>query len=361
MSSFSLTVKQLEKRYGEFVALAPTDLFVPAGEFLTLLGPSGSGKTTLLNLISGLTRPDAGFVVVGERDMTYRPPHERDFGVVFQNYALFPHMTILENIAFPLRMRKVASNEALRMAQGALDMVRLPHVAKRYPRELSGGQQQRIALARCMVYRPSIILMDEPLGALDKNLREHMQIEIKQLHRDLGTTIIYVTHDQEEAMTMSDRICLMNTGQIAQLGSPADLYFRPRSLFVAEFLGESNIISADVSSGSDEEITLRVLRSGATIKAMRNNVDVANQQNVRIMIRPQNIVISDEAGADTIKACVNDVMVTGSLTKIYFNPIEEGQGQLVASFPTRNDDAHYKAGDVLNLSWRGRDAVVIPA
>ena len=229
MVSSSLRIHALCKRYGDFVALAPTSLDVAKGEFLTLLGPSGSGKTTLLSLIAGLAHPDEGRILIDGTDVTHSPAYARDIGVVFQNYALFPHMTIEENIAFPLKMRKVSDAEARRRTAEALEMVHLPHVAKRYPRELSGGQQQRIALARCIVYRPSIILMDEPLGALDKKLRDQMQLEIKRIHRELGTTIVYVTHDQEEAMTMSDRICLMNAGAIEQLGTPQDLYFRPRS------------------------------------------------------------------------------------------------------------------------------------
>ncbi|MBB1652067.1 ABC transporter ATP-binding protein, partial [Delftia sp. UME58] len=258
------------KRYGDFVALAPTHLDVARGEFLTLLGPSGSGKTTLLSLIAGLAQPDEGRVLIDGADVTYGAPYERDIGMVFQNYALFPHMSIEENIAFPLKMRKVPAAEARRRAHEALEMVRLPHVASRLPRELSGGQQQRIALARCMVYRPAIILMDEPLGALDKKLRDQMQLEIKRIHRELGTTIVYVTHDQEEAMTMSDRICLMNGGAIEQLGTPADLYFRPRTLFVADFLGESNLLQGEVASVDGDILTVKLACQGVTGQALSN-------------------------------------------------------------------------------------------
>ncbi|UXN03585.1 ABC transporter ATP-binding protein [Bartonella sp. HY406] len=360
MGSSSLTIRQLKKTYGNFIALAPTDLDVPEGEFLTLLGPSGSGKTTLLNLISGLTTPDSGSVLAGERDMTFAPPHARDLGVVFQNYALFPHMTIVENIAFPLQMRKIPNDKAKSMALEALEMVRLPQVAQRYPKELSGGQQQRIALARCMVYKPSIILMDEPLGALDKNLREHMQIEIKQLHREMGTTIVYVTHDQEEAMTMSDRICLMNAGAIEQLGTPADLYFRPQSLFTAQFLGESNIFKAQMKSDHGEECTLQLAGTAINVRAMRNNVDFSNDKSVNIMIRPQNMIISYQPSENSIKASIFDVMVTGSLTKLYVNTQIEGGNQVVASFVTRNQSEQYKPNDIIYLSWDVSDSVVLP-
>lgn len=358
MSLSSLTVKKLTKRYGDFTALSETDLTVGDGEFLTLLGPSGSGKTTLLSLIAGLSRPDGGAVLIGDNDVTYNAPHLRDIGVVFQNYALFPHMTILENIAFPLKMRKVAAEEAKRRATEALEMIRLPHIAQRYPRELSGGQQQRVALARCMVYRPSIILMDEPLGALDKKLREHMQLEIKRIHRELGATIIYVTHDQEEAMTMSDRICLMNSGEIEQLGTPADLYFRPKTLFVADFLGESNLIEATVASAGDDMIDVTIGAGSVAAQAIASEA-ISAGDTIHIMIRPQNLAINKTQKADGFGAVVTDVMVTGSLTKIYMNAEGWSSQELVAAFPTRLNGDHYQIGDKVSLSWEGADAVAI--
>ncbi|PWC76826.1 ABC transporter ATP-binding protein [Azospirillum sp. TSH64] len=361
MSSSSLSVQGLAKHYGDFVALAPTDLVVADGEFLTLLGPSGSGKTTLLSLLAGLVPPDEGSVRIGSQDVTYAPPYERDIGVVFQNYALFPHMTIEENIAFPLKMRKVGATEAKRRALEALEMVHLPQIAGRYPRELSGGQQQRVALARCMVYKPSIILMDEPLGALDKKLREHMQLEIKRLHRELGTTVVYVTHDQEEAMTMSDRICLMNAGRIEQLGTPADLYFRPRSLFVADFLGESNILPAALRSRSGDEVEIGLGTQGVSGRALANGNDLPPGSEVRVMVRPQNLTVARKGGSvpDGIQGRVSEVMVTGSLTKVYMEPLDGKLPPLVAAFPTRNEDDAVRIDDVLTLSWSGRDAVVI--
>jgi putative spermidine/putrescine transport system ATP-binding protein len=358
MSSSSLTVQKLAKRYGDFIALAETDLTVAQGEFLTLLGPSGSGKTTLLSLVAGLSRPDNGAVMIGDTDVTYSAPHLRDIGVVFQNYALFPHMTILENIAFPLKMRKVGAEEARKRAQEALEMIRLPHIAQRYPKELSGGQQQRVALARCMVYRPSIILMDEPLGALDKKLREHMQLEIKRIHRELGATIIYVTHDQEEAMTMSDRICLMNSGKIEQLGTPSDLYFRPNTLFVADFLGESNLLPAKAGRSEGELMSVGVGSQPVSARALSHDL-VVEGDAVHIMIRPQNIKIEKTEARDRIGATVSDVMVTGSLTKIYMKPVDAGLPELVAAFPTRLNGEEYRMGDRVGLSWEGTDAVTI--
>ena len=237
-----LEIEGLEKSYGDTVALRATSLSVNSGEFLTLLGPSGSGKTTLLQMIAGLVKPSAGVLRIDGRDVTHVEPGKRGIGMVFQAYSLFPHMTVWDNVAYALRMRKRPAAQMRAQVQGALEMVRMEQYAHRYPKELSGGQQQRIALARCFAYRPSVILLDEPLGALDKKLREHMQIEIRRLHLEVGATFIYVTHDQEEALTLSDRICLMNDGGIEQLGSPADLYDRPASCYAAGFIGHSNLL-----------------------------------------------------------------------------------------------------------------------
>ncbi|MHA6848069.1 ABC transporter ATP-binding protein [Ralstonia syzygii] len=363
MSSTNLQISGLCKRYGDFVALAPTDLTVAQGEFLTLLGPSGSGKTTLLSLIAGLAQPDGGQIRINGADVTYGAPYERDIGMVFQNYALFPHMTVAENIAFPLQMRKVDAATVRKKVMEALEMVHLPHVAGRYPKELSGGQQQRIALARCMVYRPSIILMDEPLGALDKKLRDHMQLEIKRIHRDLGTTIIYVTHDQEEAMTMSDRICLMNAGSIAQLGSPADLYFRPKSVFVADFLGESNLLDAAVTERSGDQVRLS-MHGGDAGYAMVYDPHVKTGKSVKLMLRPQNVQVNDDArdaaGATAaISATLTDIMVTGGMTKLYLRSKTGDGASLVAAYPTNRLGAQYEIGQPLKLSWSHTDAVAI--
>ena len=220
------------KSYGDVHALRRTDLSIAKGEFVTLLGPSGSGKSTLLNLIAGMIAPSAGRIVIDGRDATTLPTNQRGLGMVFQNYALMPHMTVFENIAFPLQVRRLPKAEIRRKVAEALDLIQLGHVADRRPRELSGGQQQRVSLARCIVYNPALILMDEPLGALDKKLREQMQLEIKRLHAELGITMLYVTHDQDEALTMSDRIVLMNGGRIEQQGTPDALYFKPETVFL---------------------------------------------------------------------------------------------------------------------------------
>ncbi|KJC40306.1 spermidine/putrescine ABC transporter ATP-binding protein [Bradyrhizobium sp. LTSP885] len=360
MASSSLRVANLSKRYGDFVALAPTSLDVAKGEFLTLLGPSGSGKTTLLSLIAGLAHPDEGRILIDDADVTHSPAYARDIGVVFQNYALFPHMTVEDNIAFPLKMRKIADVEARRLTAEALDTVRLPHVAKRYPRELSGGQQQRIALARCIVYRPAIILMDEPLGALDKKLRDQMQLEIKRIHRELRTTIVYVTHDQEEAMTMSDRICLMNAGAIEQLGTPEDLYFRPKSVFVADFLGESNLLGATVQAVDADGLDIVLADREARSRAVGNGSAFAAGEPIKIMVRPQNLTVeSAGSGHGKLTGRLTDVMISGSLTRLYIAPETAGMAPLVAAYPTRSSAAPYAIGQMLSLGWNAADAVAI--
>jgi putative spermidine/putrescine transport system ATP-binding protein len=237
-----LRIEGVGRRYGEVLALAPTSLDVAGGEFLTLLGPSGSGKTTLLSIVAGLVAPDQGRVLLDGRDLTHAPPHERGLGMVFQHYALFPHLSVAENVAFGLQARRLPAHQVAQRTRQALEMVRLGALASRLPRALSGGQQQRVALARALAYEPSLVLMDEPLGALDRHLREEMKSEIARLHRELGVTVLYVTHDQEEALTLSDRICLMREARIEQLDAPEALYFAPRSRFAAEFLGESNLL-----------------------------------------------------------------------------------------------------------------------
>ncbi|MFT4012813.1 MAG: ABC transporter ATP-binding protein [Paracoccus sp. (in: a-proteobacteria)] len=354
----TLETQGLGKVYGDFVALAPTDITVEKGEFLTLLGPSGSGKTTLLSLIAGLSEADSGRILMNGQDVTYAAPYQRDIGMMFQNYALFPHMTIAENIAFPLKMRGTPSAEIKKLVQEALDMVRLPHIAERFPKELSGGQQQRVALARCTIYRPSVILMDEPLGALDKKLRDQMQFEILRIHKEIGGTIVYVTHDQEEAMTMSDRICLMNGGKIAQLGSPADLYFRPQSLFVADFLGEANLIDGRLASAGDGVVELRDgSRISVTLPA-----PLANGAAVKVMLRPQNLKLAEgEAPGQGVSARLASASVTGASTKLFFDAPALTAEPLIATRATALSASTLEPGRDYRLTFDARDAVAIAA
>src|SRR5262252_3250474 len=238
----------LVKTFGATRAVDGVTLTAQAGEFLTLLGPSGSGKTTTLSCVAGFAVPTEGEVFIGGTPVTFEPPFKRNVGMVFQNYALFPHMTVAENLAFPLRMRKRPAVEIRERVAGALALVQLEGLGGRAPRQLSGGQQQRVALARALVFEPPVLLMDEPLGALDRKLRIEMQLELKHLHARLGVTVIYVTHDQEEALTLSDHIAVMNRGRIEQVGTPLDLYENPRTRFVAEFIGESNVVEGTVAA-----------------------------------------------------------------------------------------------------------------
>jgi putative spermidine/putrescine transport system ATP-binding protein len=300
----SLDIVGLTKRYGETVALQPTDLSVRGGEFLTLLGPSGSGKTTLLMMIAGLTAASGGSIRIGGEEVTARPAHHRDIGVVFQNYALFPHLDVFENVAFPLRMRKRPKEEIAAAVGRALELVRLPHLARRLPRELSGGQQQRVAFARAIVFDPAIVLMDEPLGALDKKLRDELKLEIRKLHAELKKTIVYVTHDQDEAMLLSERVCLMNDARVEQLATPTVLYERPATRFAAGFVGESNLLDGVLRDGEIHVGDLRL----KTDHVDRLPPDGAS---VTVLIRPERLEFADVA-PNAIRGTVRDVIDLGA-------------------------------------------------
>jgi putative spermidine/putrescine transport system ATP-binding protein len=307
VSHAKLDIRGLSKSYGPTVALKPTSLTVSDGEFLTLLGPSGSGKTTLLMMIAGLTPPSGGTLLVDGQDITAAPAHKRDIGVVFQNYALFPHLTVFENIAFPLRMRKL-DEAAVKMAVAkALALVQLPHLAARRPRELSGGQQQRVAFARAIVFKPSLVLMDEPLGALDKKLRDELKLEIRKLHRELKTTIVYVTHDQDEAMLLSDRICLMNNAHIEQIGTPAGIYAQPLTRFAASFIGESNLLVGTVTDGAIMIGGRRLVTAhGYRLPAVGATVDV--------LVRPERIRIG--TGLNELVGTMTQIIDLGGTRRI---------------------------------------------
>ena len=358
MTQFKLDVRHLTKRYGSVTALESADLQVEAGEFVTLLGPSGSGKTTLLSIVAGLRQPSAGEVWIDGRLSTYAPSYRRDLGMVFQNYALFPHMSVAENIAFPLKMRTRLGEAEIRRKVGAvLDAVRLASVENRMPAELSGGQQQRVALARCLVYEPSIILMDEPLGALDKNLREELQLEIKALHTRLGITVLYVTHDQEEAMTMSDRICLMNNARIEQVGSPLELYGSPRTLFAARFFGESNLFEGQlVRSGRQ----LAVEGEWGRIVLGNEDQSMAVGDRAIAMIRPERVRLLP-GGADecdnTVPATVEQVIFNGGVSKCYLR--DESGHPIIVTHLTDAAGPQLSAGDQVRAGWDANATVLL--
>lgn len=306
MTSLPISIRSLSKAHGALTVLDGVDLDVRSGEFMTLLGPSGSGKTTLLMVVAGFVRPSAGQVLVGDQDITRVPPHRRDLGMVFQNYALFPHMTVGENVAYPLRRRRHSKAEIETKVKAALKIVRLENLIERYPSQLSGGQKQRIALARAVSFEPRILLMDEPLSALDKKLREHMQIEIRDLHDRLGITTIYVTHDQREALTMSDRIAVINEGRIAQVDAPAALYEKPKNLFVADFIGDSTILPLRREAG---HLTL----NGAPISP--GCAPEAIGETPHLVIRPEKLEVlrADQApaGHNLIEGALRSALFQG--------------------------------------------------
>ncbi|NBQ92690.1 MAG: ABC transporter ATP-binding protein [Micrococcales bacterium] len=277
-----LELKSIRKEFPGFVAIENLDLVVPAGEFFALLGPSGCGKTTTLRLVAGLETPTKGKILIGKKDVTETKPHERPVNTVFQSYALFPHMTVLENVAFGLKQRKI--QDPLAKAKEALNLVQLAHLAERKPQQLSGGQQQRVALARALVNRPSLLLLDEPLGALDLKLRREMQIELKAIQMEVGLTFLHVTHDQEEAMDMADTVAVMNQGRIEQMGAPEALYDRPKTVFVSKFLGQSNLFVGDVTEKSGNSISIDV--AGNKISVPKDRAE-KHSGKIAIGFRPE--------------------------------------------------------------------------
>ena len=353
-----LIVSGLAKSYGSVVALAPTDLEVAPGEFVALVGPSGSGKTTLLGAIVGFIAPSAGSVRLDGAEIVAVPPYKRNIGMVFQNYTLFPHMSVAENIAFPLRMRNLPRSEIEARVARMLDMVRLPGFGARMPAQLSGGQQQRVALARAASYDPPLLLMDEPLGALDKNLREEMQYEIKQFHHAIGATILYVTHDQDEAASMSDRIAIVNQARVAQIGSARALYERPRNAFVASFLGEANLFGVARATRLDAE-TMRVeTQNGfAFITAAADGADPTAAPLVAC-IRPEAIRIGDAQEANALRGRIIDVVYTAGT--IHYR-VEIAPGHVVGiRLPAMRQARDLAVGAEIRIGWNAADMILIP-
>jgi putative spermidine/putrescine transport system ATP-binding protein len=343
----------VSKRYGETTVLHPLDLTVKRGEFLTLLGPSGSGKSTILNIVSGATPPSTGRVFLDGEDVTNKPPRERGLGMVFQNYALMPHMTVFENVAFPLKVRNWKQDRLRAQVMATLEKVGLSGFAQRKPKELSGGQQQRVSIARCLVYSPSIILMDEPLGALDKKLRDQLQGEIKSLHRDIGTTLIYVTHDQEEALNLSDKVCLMNHGRVEHLGTPSELYFDPANRFTADFVGESNILAGTL-------LEPRLLETAGGMKVRVHSRHPQAGAKVEVLIRPENVrILHDGEGAseeNVASAVVEQLSFVGGRTRVQ---ALVGGERILASRVSARDEMAIQPGEKIRLAWSQANAVVL--
>jgi putative spermidine/putrescine transport system ATP-binding protein len=324
----------LRKNYGDVVAVAGVDLEIARGEFFTMLGPSGSGKTTTLRMVAGFEQPDAGVVELAGRDVTGLPPYDREVNTVFQDYALFPHMTVAENVDYGMRVQKVPRPERARRASEALEMVRLPGFESRKPGELSGGQRQRVALARAIVNRPRVLLLDEPLGALDLKLREQMQVELKGIQSEVGITFIYVTHDQDEALTMSDRIAVLNEGRIEQVGAPAEIYERPATRFVSGFVGISNVLQRD---------------------------------GKRFTVRPEKIRLlepaeGDVGGLHTERGVIRDVAYAGMVTRYLVQLGDGGELQVVRqNLETSSAEALELVGREVVVGWRPEHTVAVAA
>jgi spermidine/putrescine ABC transporter ATP-binding subunit len=359
-SGAQLRLRNLTKTFGAVTAVDQVSLDVPAGAFVSLLGPSGSGKTTTLNLIAGFLTLDSGDILLDERSVADIPPHKRNIGMVFQSYSLFPHMTVAQNVGFPLRMRtRLSRDDAARRIDEMLALVQLSHLGSRYPRQLSGGQQQRVAMARALVSRPRLLLMDEPLGALDKKLREQMQIEIRRIHRSVGTTVIYVTHDQAEALTMSDVVVVMHQARIAQIGTPRALYEAPANLFVADFLGDSNLLAAKIIEVSGADVTVE-LANGEIIQAARGELAAAAGDRVVVLIRPEDMTLAASAHGDghhSLAGTVQDVSYHGDTFKL---DVAVGKETLKVKID-RAQGVDMEPGRAVRLAWKLAAARVLPA
>jgi putative spermidine/putrescine transport system ATP-binding protein len=349
----------LTKRYGDVTAVDQVDLDVAPGEFVTLLGPSGSGKTTTLMMVAGFTPPTAGDIRIDDRSLTDVPPDRRNIGVVFQSYALFPHMSVADNVAFPLRMRHTPRAVVGERVANALDMVRLAEYGGRMPRQLSGGQQQRVALARALVFDPALLLMDEPLGALDRNLRDQMKDEITRLHQALGMTVVYVTHDQEEALTLSDRVVLMHRGRIEQVGVARDLYERPRTTFVAEFIGESNLLRGRLVV--DRGGAWFVSDSGIRLRAPDTTAALPSGSGL-FFLRPEKIALAGDIprreGDVGASGTVESATYAGDVTR--YRVRVSANDTLLVKVANKSGAARPALGETVRLAWHVDDARLLP-
>ncbi|UIJ71085.1 ABC transporter ATP-binding protein [Aurantimonas sp. HBX-1] len=354
MTAF-IELRDVAKSFGPLSVVEGLNLDVAKGEFLSLLGPSGSGKTTILMMLAGFETVTAGKIVLDGQRLNELPPHRRGMGVVFQNYALFPHMSVAENVAFPLQMRGVAKPEVSRRVTEALERVHLAHLAERRPSQLSGGQQQRVALTRALVFEPKVILMDEPLGALDKQLREAMQLEIRELHRRLGLTIVFVTHDQSEALTMSDRIAIFDKGKIAQIGTASEVYDRPQNRFVSQFIGETNLLEGRIDGAADGRIVQVVVDGGHRIAAAAPSAPTGSA--IVLSVRPERIRLRPQPGFENVlEAEVEDVVYQGDHLRFH---LAAGPLRLVAR--AERSAESFPVGTRLPIAFRAEDCSVFAA
>ncbi|MDF2143953.1 ABC transporter ATP-binding protein [Knoellia sp. p5-6-4] len=351
----SLRLVGLTKSFEQFTAVHPLDLTIEQGSFFALLGPSGCGKTTTLRMIAGLEDPTAGQILIGDKDITRTKAYQRNVNTVFQSYALFPHMTVLDNVSFGLKRR--GDKDARKKAQEALELVQLGQVATKKPSQLSGGMQQRVALARAVVNRPDVLLLDEPLGALDLKLRRQMQIELKRIQSEVGLTFIHVTHDQEEAMTMADTIAVMNAGRLEQLGDPATLYEQPRSTFVANFLGQSNLLKATVTGEPGSEGTVIVRTHDADLEVSREHLP-DGIRDIFLGVRPEKLRLGTTGGPNQLKGTVTDVSFSGVATQ-YLVRMPWGRELVVVQ---QNDgSARATVGENVTISWAAEHGFALDA
>ncbi len=352
--------ERVQKSYdGESLVVKDLNLSIGKGEFLTMLGPSGSGKTTCLMMLAGFETATHGTISLGGEPINNIPPHKRGIGMVFQNYALFPHMTIAENLAFPLQVRKLGKAAIAQKVQRALDMVQMGtgEFAGRRPAQLSGGQQQRVALARALVFEPELVLMDEPLGALDKQLREHMQYEIKHIHERLGVTVVYVTHDQSEALTMSDRIAVFNDGVIQQLAPPADLYERPDNAFVAQFIGENNKLGGRVTAINGSEAQIDV-DGGSPVSAMAVNCGGAGERTM-LSIRPERVLVGESDMPNAMEGRVLELIYLGDHIRCRMEVA--GHDDFIVKVPNSARHAVLQVGENTPVGWLTEDCRALDA
>jgi spermidine/putrescine transport system ATP-binding protein len=363
MNGNIIELKGVSKKFGDYQALHETTINIKNGEFITLLGPSGCGKTTLLRLISGFDTPDKGRVFIEDKDVTDLPPEKRHMNMVFQSYALFPHMTVYDNVAFGLRCKKVEPHEVHRRVLEVLKMVKLDQLADRTPHQLSGGQQQRVAIARAVVNEPIVLLLDEPLSALDYNLRKSMQIELKQLQRRLGITFIFVTHDQEEALSMSDRVAIMNEGYIEQLGTPKDIYEEPNSLYVADFIGEANIFTTDILETFENKLVIEIEGKKFILTNKRNLVA---KQRVYVIVRPEDITVwgenelNHEEIKDMLPGTVEQVIYKGSTVDLLVRLPSEKKIFATEFFNEDDEKLDYHNTEKVWIDWIPGWEVVLP-
>ena len=344
--------EKIDKSYdGEVLVVKDLNLNISKGEFVTMLGPSGSGKTTTLMMLAGFETPTNGEIYLQNKPISKIPPYEREIGMVFQNYALFPHMTVQENLSFPLEVRKMNKSEVEEKVKKALDMVELGEFGTRFPAQLSGGQQQRVALARALVFEPRLVLMDEPLGALDKNLREQMQYEIKHIHERIGITVVYVTHDQSEALTMSNRIAVFNDGVVQQLSTPDILYEKPENSFVAEFIGENNTMLGTVKELNGEYCEVD-LDSGGTVKALKINVGSIGDKT-KLSVRPERVVInSSNSNVNKFEGEVEELIYLGDHIRARLNAC--GSNEFIVKIPNEGE-INLKEKSKIQVSWEPSD------